>query len=140
MRKIVFLLFLTFIISSFTTTEKTDSFNIVGKWTGKDESNNEGSFIFDKDGYAIMIKEGQSMGGKEFELEGIKASMQYAMDENSNPIKFDIIITALKNQKSKSMRMLMKIVNKNKIILASNFNEIRPTSFTKSNSIILERE
>lgn len=140
MKKIVLLLFLTATISSFKTTQKVASFNIVGEWTGQDKKNANGSFIFDKEGYATMIRGEETMGGKEFELEGIKASMQYVMDESSNPIKFDLVVTALKNKQTKSMKMLLKIIDDNTIQLASNFNQIRPTAFTKENTITLKRE
>lgn len=140
MKKIVLLLFLTATISSFKTTEKVASFNIVGEWTGQDKKNANGSFIFDEEGYATMIRGEETMGGKEFELEGIKASMRYVMDESTNPIKFDLVITSLDNSKSKSMKMLLIVVDNNTIKLASNFNQFRPTAFTKQNTVVLKRK
>ena len=131
---------MTLVMSSFKTSHKVDEYSIVGKWSGLDENNENGTFVFDADGYATMIKNGQSMGGKEFEMKGIKASMKYKIDKSSNPIKFDIIVLALKSKEVKSMKMLLKFIDNNTIKLASDFNETRPLSFTKANSILLKRE
>lgn len=140
MKKIIGLLFLFVLTSSFTSSQVTKGFDIVGKWTGVDGNNEEGSFIFDEFGYAVMIKDGERTGGKEFDIDGEKGSMTYQLDESTSPIKFDVTVTILKTAQKMSMLCLMKIVDNNTIILASDFNNTRPTSFTKDNSITLKRQ
>ena len=140
MKKVIALVLIVISMSSFNVPLENNNFNIVGKWTGIDDSNDKGSFVFDSEGYATMIKDGESMGGKEFEMQGIKACMRYKIDESSTPIKFDIIVTFLKTKEVRSMKMLLKIVDNNTIELASNFNETRPKSFTEENTILLKRE
>lgn len=140
MKKIIVLILVVISMSSFNAPLEINNFNIVGKWTGIDNNNDKGSFVFDFEGYATIIKEGESMGGKEFEMQGIKACMKYKIDYSSTPIKFDIVVTALKTKESRSMKMLLKIEDDNTIKLASDFNETRPKNFTKENTILLKRE
>jgi len=139
MKKIILLILVVTSLSSFNEPLEVNNFNIVGKWTSVD-ANDNGGFIFDSEGYATMIKEGETMGGKEFEMQGIKACMRYKIDESSTPIKFDIVVTVLKTKESRSVKMLLKIVDNNTIELASNFNEIRPKNFGKENTMKLKRE
>lgn len=140
MKKLILLILIAISLSSFNIPLKVNDFNIVGKWTGFDEEKEKGSFVFDSEGYATMIKDNQMMGGKEFVMNGMKACMKYKIDESSTPIKFDLIIFNLKTKESKNMKMLLKIVDNNTIKLASNFNETRPNSFNKENTILLKRE
>lgn len=140
MKKIVVLILVVISMSSFKVPFEISNFNIVGKWVGVDDKNNKGAFVFDSEGYATMIVDGEVMGGKEFEMKGATACMKYKIDETSKPIKFDIIVTTLNTKKSRTMKMLLKIVDNNTIKLASDFNDIRPKSFTKENTLLLKRE
>lgn len=140
MKKIFVLLFVFVFASSFNVNNSKVSFNIVGKWVSKEKKDNGGCFIFDNEGYATIIKNGERIGGKEFEMKGEKGRMEYTLDKSTNPIKFDIIVTKLGDNKSMYMKMILKIIDKNTIIMASDFNEIRPKAFTKKNSTTLTRE
>jgi hypothetical protein len=44
------------------------------------------------------------------------------------------------NGKSKKALFIIKIVDKDKIVIAGDMNEIRPKAFTKGNSITLSRQ
>lgn len=140
MKKSAVLLVFFVLLSSFTSSEAVKSFNLVGKWSGVDDKNAKGTFIFDEFGYATMVQNGQSMGGKDFEFGGGRASMKYILDESKSPVNFDIVIKDAASSQTMSMKFLMKVIDANTIVLASNFTDVRPTTFTKVNSITLKRE
>jgi len=125
-------------LSSFTAVAPSGNFDFVGKWTGKDDAGVTGGFIFDKEGYITMTKGDDTMGGKDFVIEGNRGSMKYTIDQSAKPIKLDIIMEA--NGRTKKALLIIKIVDKNTIVVAGDMNSIRPKAITKDNSITLTRQ
>ncbi|MEC4005060.1 hypothetical protein OX283_010355 [Flavobacterium sp. SUN052] len=115
-------------------------FNFVGKWEAIGDKDKGSGFIFDADGYAFMFKNGEKLGGKNFNIKGQKGDMYYVINQNNNPITIDIVVSFKDAKKGKKkMMMLVKIVDNNTISLAA-ADEVRPTKFTKENTITFKRE
>lgn len=140
MKKTATFIALFMILSSFTISDTIQNFNIVGKWVGEDDSNDNGGFIFDEFGYAIMLKNGEQMGGREFDVNGKKGSMKYKINTDTSPKRLDITVMDLNSNNKMTMRFLMKILDGNTIVLASNFDDTLPQSFTNDNSMTLKRQ
>jgi hypothetical protein len=137
MKKILLLLVVALSLSSFCGTTEED-FNFVGKWMGKDEGGLTGGFIFDDEGYVTFIKDGMEVGGKNSVIEGRAVIMKYAIDQNVRPIKFDIEMES--EGMKKTALFIIKIIDKNKIVVAGDMSDVRPKSFTKDNSVTLTRK
>lgn len=137
MKKILLLLVVGLLLSSFSIAGG-ENFNFVGKWMGKDETGSMGGFVFDKDGYVTLIKDGKEMGGKNSVIEGKTVIMKYVINQNTNPINFDLEMIG--NGRKKKAFFIIKVVNKDKIVIAGDMNETRPKAFTKDNSIALTRQ
>lgn len=132
------LLLLTLIpLFSFNSIE-TD-YSIIGKWEGIDEQNEIGYLLFDSDGYATIEMGGEVIGGSLFEIGGNQGSMTYTANLNTTPVKIDLIVTLLATKQEKKMLFIGKFINEDTIILASDFNDVRPSAFTTDNSIRLNR-
>jgi hypothetical protein len=138
--KKIFLFIVVASLSSFSVSSPADNFDFVGKWTGKDESGVTGGFIFDKEGYATMIKGDKVMGGKEFAIQGKKGSMKYSVNYASDPMEFDLIIEVADTDIKQTMLFAVKIIDTNHIKIAVEGDGSRPVSFTKDNSMILTRQ
>ncbi|WP_395062882.1 hypothetical protein [Flavobacterium sp.] len=141
MKKYLVLVLVATLFCSFTFRDNSADFNFVGKWKSEDKTEKNSGFIFEADGYAFMFKDAEKMGGKEFDINGTKGSMKYAVDKNANPIKLDLIIT-IKKQKveTKKMLMLVKIIDNNTLSIAGgDLENVRPTKFTKENTVTFKR-
>lgn len=141
MKKYLVLVLVAFTFCSFTIKDSVAAFNFVGKWKTEGKKETNSGFIFEADGSAFMFKDTQKMGGKDFDVNGTKGSMKYAVDAKANPIKLDIIITIKKaNIETKKMMMLVKIVDNNTLSIAASEQEnVRPTKFTKENTVTFKR-
>jgi len=132
--KEILLLLLLAVAPAFAQTE---TFNPIGKWAGIDEG--ETVFItFDAEGYVIMQKGDEVIGGKSFEMEDVKGSMTYTFDPNGNKYYLDMIITVEGTDESRLLLALYKVVNPNEIIIALEGFE-RPSSFNADNSLTFKR-
>ncbi|WP_435413031.1 hypothetical protein [Psychroserpens mesophilus] len=136
MRKI-FLLFILIPLLSFNTSLADKQ--LIGKWEGKDEKNKVGTIIFDNEGYATIQIDGQAFGGKEFDVNGNKASMTYSINREVKPVEIDFIITSLETHIEMRMLMIAEFDGDNTMTIASDFNNTRPTEFNSGNSIKLYR-
>jgi len=132
--KKIFLLFLLIPLLSFNSGK----LNIVGKWKGEDKKE-IGYMIFDADGYASIEMGGQTVGGREFVLNGKKGSMAYSINLDTEPVKIDLTITLLETKKQMKMLYIAKFLDEKTMILASNFNSERPIEFNSDNSIKMQR-
>lgn len=141
MKRFLVLFLVVISLCSFTHSEKVKPFNIVGKWenTGKDDK--DSGFIFDAEGYVYMYKSAQKIGGKNFSSGGAKGVMKYVFDKKSNPNKLDLVISITSPvQQTKRAFMLVKVIDENTInVAAGNDENVRPTGFTKANSITFKR-
>lgn len=136
MKKLLLLLFLLPLIS-FNTLDS--DFKIVGKWKGEDKGD-IGYLILDKEGYATFEFNGLNMGGKEYEQDGIKAKMEYALNQDTKPMQLDFIITVLETGEINKMQGIVEFEGKDRMHLSLAFGEQkRPTDFSGSNSIYFNR-
>lgn len=141
MKNNIILILAVSMLCSFTTSEKVKTFTIVGKWENIGKEDKDTGFIFDDEGYAYMFKKSEKIGGKDFSVGGVKGVMKYVFDVKSNPHKLDLLVTIKKEKtETKKMLMLVKVIDNNTIEMAAGTNEgIRPTKFTKDNSITFKR-
>jgi len=136
MKRLLTLFVLGLALCSFTGYEK--EFDLIGRW----ESTVEGevyAFTFEKDGYVTMQKGDMTMGGKEFEMAGEKASMQYSVDYTKNPNEVDFIMTRLsKNEKRTVLKGIFKAQGDNEILLVMGAE--RPESFEGTEALVFKRK
>ena len=133
------ILFTFIALFAFTTGKKKE----VGTWTGTDNGK-VGSVVFDKDGYAAFVIDGQTLGGKSFTQGGIELSMKYEIDYDALPIQVDFIFfAAALDQEVARMKGIMKFEGKKTMMLALSFDakgdSQRPDNFDDDNSITLEK-
>ncbi|RZN79936.1 MAG: hypothetical protein EVB11_12105 [Winogradskyella sp.] len=121
-----------FLFSAFSIDgEKT----YVGKWKGKDQGE-IGFLTLTEDNYAIFEFNGQIVGGKSYNSQGVDASMKYTVDTSSEPYKIDFII--LDNSEGEELGRLKGIIkmnNRNEMEMAMTFGggTERPTDFSVDN-------
>lgn len=141
MKRFLVLFLVVTSLCSFTHSEKLKPFTIVGKWVNTGEKDMDSGFIFDAEGYIYMYKKAEKIGGKNFSAGGAKGVMKYVFDKKSNPNKLDLVITITSPVKeTKKVLMLLKVVDDNTISIAAEGSEdVRPTGFTKANSITFKR-
>ncbi len=105
-------------ITSFTTKAPT----LIGKWQGEDDGQ-VGIITFDKGGYVSFSVDGEVVGGKKYEVEGIVMNMQYETDDSVTPHTIDFVFK-LKEGNTEISRMLglYQLVDEKTLILNMNFN------------------
>ena len=139
MKKLVLLFIAIVSLSSFTADKTaTTDIDIVGKWVGE-ENGDVGYFLFDKEGYATLEAQGQVLGGKEFMMRGQKCSMTYTVNYDATPMEIDFTVTLLETKDERKMLFIAEAIDNDTLKLASSFNDVRPTEFTETNSIMLTR-
>lgn len=118
---------------------KNDKAKFIGKWVGED--NNEIGFLnFQPDGYAFFEFQGQIFGGKEFVFEGKKGKMTYIVNEETNPIQVDFIITKLESGQQKKLLCIAKFIDDDTMKFAISYDDSRLTEFDTENTITFNRE
>jgi hypothetical protein len=137
MNKLVTILLLFLVVNTLQAQD------LVGTWQG-DDGAQIGAIIFDADGYCTFMVGGQTMGGKEFEIDGNKGSMSYAIDYKMDPIAVTITITRFESKTvdgdSTNIYGLLQFIDKDNIRLALGNPEEKVTEFTPLNSIQLVRK
>ena len=128
LKKTSFFLFLLITLSSFTDT----SSSYTGKWKGEDKGD-IGFLTLSEDSYATFEFNNQTMGGKSYVHNNVKASMTYVVDKNVTPNSIDFIITDLTAKKELGrLKGIIKKITDNKIMLAIGFGgKARPTDFSE---------
>lgn len=133
-----FLFFLFFIAANTAVSQ-----SIIGSWQG-DDGDQIGTITFDDEGYCTMVVGNQTMGGKEFESDGNKGSMTYAIDKSQTPIAITLTVTRFATETdpefATNMYGLIKFKDDNNITLALGNPEQKVTEFTPDNSIELTRQ
>lgn len=138
MKRLIFLLLALPLISFTSDTNLLAKKTLVGQWIGAD-GGDVGFITFEKDGY-LRLKIGQEeIGGKEFEMDGVKAKMTYEVNYKSDPIEVDFIFEALDGSTTRRMLCIAEFINKDEIKFASDFSKVRPLAFTPENSIVFKR-
>lgn len=119
MKKLLLLLF----IISFADIAIAQDKNLVGTWKAINFEGSTAEFIFDSEGYITMISEGIEFGGKEFDLEGIKASLKYETDQTTSPFKLLYRLIDLSgNLDSAAMGGVYRYINNDEILMRLNPN------------------
>jgi uncharacterized protein (TIGR03067 family) len=137
MKKFIALLIIATALSSYTTMP-TAPFNIIGRWEGV-EAGNSVFMTFDKEGYAIIEKNGQALGGKEFVIKGGKGSMTYKTDFTKDPDELDIVITKIATKEQKSLKGIFKVINDNQMQVCIGYDGVRPANFDTPDAMIFTR-
>ena len=114
----------------------------IGEWKGVDKGQT-GSLILDKNNNAILVSGNQVIGGKDFELNGIKADCKYEIDYSKNPIWLDIVVYEQGNTQEKvRLKGIMRFVTDNKIEYRTDFTGNRFDSFDpkdKENTMVFDK-
>jgi len=136
MKKIIILLL---VIPLLSLTIEKDNTKFIGKWIGED-GKEIGYLNFDLEGYAYFEIQGQIFGGKEFVFDGKKGKMTYEINNETNPIQVDLIVTKLESKEQKKLLCIANFIDDDTMEFAINFGENRPIEFDSENSIIFKRE
>jgi len=131
--KKVFILLLVIPLLSFQNSQIPKEF--IGSWKGEDKGE-VGSIIFDANGYATFVIDGQKIGGKEFVLSGKKGNMTYTINSKVSPIQIDFKITKLESGESKRILAIAEFFDNNTLKVAINLDKDRPINFEGDNAII----
>ena len=118
-----------FVLFSFTSTER----DYVGKWKGEDKGD-IGSITLSSDGYATFEFNGQIMGGKSYNHQGIDAAMKYTVNTKVVPTAIDFIIVQNKSKKELArLKGILKMKSKDEMQMALRFGGGggRPDDFSK---------
>ncbi len=135
MKKAFYLLSLTslLVFSSFTLAQRTDH---IGVWNAEIDGE-EGTFIFDKDGYFTMIIDGDTMGGKSMITdEGEEAQGLYTINYDAKPQTLDLTFRNITADETYTIEAIFKFIDKTHWLICIGDNEeIRPTSFEDGESV-----
>ena len=137
MKKFLTLLIIATSLSSYTTVPIAP-FNIIGRWEGLEDGNSV-FMTFDKDGYAIIEKNGHALGGKEFIIKGGKGSMTYKTDFTKDPDELDIVITKIATKEQKSLKGIFKVISDNQMEVCIGYNGVRPVNFSTPDAMVFTR-
>jgi|SRR6478609_9088813 len=120
------------------TTKRTQH---IGIWKGVDHGKT-GYFTFDSAGFASIEIEGQVLGGKNFQQNGINAQMTYVVDYTTKPIGLDLIITVTDTQEEAlRARGIIEFISADKMKISLDLSSgTRPKEFTKENTIVLTKQ
>lgn len=114
----------------------------IGEWKGIDKGKTV-SLILDNSSYAVLVQGNQVMGGKEFQINGIKADCKYEVDYSKNPIWLDLVVYEHgKSQEKVRMKGIMRFITDNKIEYRLDFTGKRFETFDpedKENTIVLDK-
>ncbi|AXG71611.1 hypothetical protein KORDIASMS9_03868 [Kordia sp. SMS9] len=136
LKKLSFALVALLLLFSFTAPEG----DYVGKWKGKDKGD-IGFLTLSSDGYATFEFNGQTMGGKSYNHQGVNAAMKYTVNSGMSPKGIDFII--IDNKANKELGRLKGIINmksRNEMQMAMTFGggTGRPTDFS-NDAIVFDR-
>lgn len=114
----------------------------IGEWKGTDKGKTS-SLILDENNHATLISENSVLGGEEFEIEGIKATMKYEIDYSKKPIWLDLVFYEQGKPKEKGrMKGIVRFITNNKIEYRLAFSGDRYDNFDsddKENTIVLDK-
>ncbi|ESU19844.1 hypothetical protein FEDK69T_31000 [Flavobacterium enshiense DK69] len=116
----------------------------IGEWTGTDKGE-KGSLILNEGNSAVFVIGNQVLGGKNFEINGVKASLEYEIDYSKNPIWLDLVLYEKEQKIEKGrMRGIVRFLTDTKMEYRVSFNPFsdRFTKFDsedKENTIVLDK-
>lgn len=116
----------------------------IGEWKGVDDEGNEINLVLDKDGYTFLMQGNQVIGGKDFEVKGVRAECRYKIDYSKKPVWLDIVFYEQhKNKEKGRFKGIVRFITENKIEYRVDFDGgERFDKFDmedESNTIVLEK-
>ncbi|MES2486762.1 MAG: hypothetical protein V4581_12555 [Bacteroidota bacterium] len=133
MKKILLLL----LLAAAPVFAQNTTFNPIGKWQATDKGEAI-SITFDKEGYVTMQRGTEVIGGKSFDMEGVKGSMTYKFDPEGVKGHLDMIMMVLDTQESRTLMALYKVVSPDEIVIAIDGIE-RPENFDSKDALTFKR-
>ncbi len=115
----------------------------VGVWQGVSKGKIE-KLELEKDGHITLTSDGETIGGKSFEINGRKGEARYEINYDQNPIWLDIVIYEKGQEKEKGrLKGIVRFLSNDKIEYRIGFSGgERPANFFDSaeeDAIILDR-
>ena len=110
--KRVLILILTIVIFGCSNSNQKH----IGEWTCSDNTGETGSLILNKGNSAVFIVGNQVLGGDNFEINGVKATLKYEIDYSKDPIWLDLVIYE-EGQKQETVRAkgIIRFLTNNKM-------------------------
>lgn len=134
-----FLILLLTVFSSIVFAQ-TEDIKLVGTW----ESINQEDLIylnFDKEGYVYMINNGDTIGGKNFNIKNKSGSMFYYVNTKTNPKTLDFFVD-LDNpeEEDKTLYGIYKFNKNEELVLRQNYKDnTRLKEFDNQSTIIFKK-
>ncbi|WP_298420371.1 hypothetical protein [uncultured Kordia sp.] len=136
LKKLSFALITLMLLFSFTAPNGEH----VGKWEGEDKGE-IGFLTLTEDGYASFEINGQVVGGRSYNIQGVNASMKYTVNNGMSPTGIDfIIIDSDSKEELGRLKGIIKMRSRNKMQMAMTFGggSGRPTDFSED-AIVFKR-
>ena len=113
----------------------------IGEWKGTDEKGKVGSLILNESSHVILVMGNQVIGGKDFEIDGIKAECKYEINYKKDPIWLDIVFSK-EGAESGRMKGIIRFISDTKMEYRLSFDTSRFEKFDptdKLNTIVLDK-
>ena len=111
-----------------------------GKWKGKDKGD-IGFLTLSSEGYATFEFNGQIMGGRSYDHQGVKAAMKYTVNNGTSPKSIDFIIIDLSSDEELGrLKGIINMKSRDEMQMALTFGggAGRPTDF-ENDAIVFNR-
>lgn len=115
--KRILLLLICFAALSFSH-KNIEEYNFIGKWEGIDKGNT-GCIIFEKDGTASIKIGDNILGGKDYYINGKKATITYIIDTSTKPINIDFIMHSEGYEVPGKLSFIAEIIDDNSFKIVS---------------------
>ena len=136
LKKLSFALVTLLLLFSFTAPDGEH----VGKWKGKDKGD-IGFLTLSSEGYATFESNGQIMGGRSYDHQGVKAAMKYTVNNGTSPKSIDFIIIDLSSDEELGrLKGIINMKSRDETQMALTFGggAGRPTDF-ENDAIVFNR-
>jgi hypothetical protein len=100
--------------------------SIIGVWAGKDQKGVDGTFVFNADGSADILKGGVSINGGTLRNRG---TLTYHYDPSTIPAAIDIVLTKRTGEHT-TIRTIVMFLSEDSIKLRISTSGIRPLDFS----------
>lgn len=128
-----YLITLLLLVSSMSLTAQDEQ--LLGTWLSS-----EGNMIFDSDGFVTIEYETATIGGKEFDMNGIKASMVYKTDYSTNPYSITMTIKMGQDEVLGTLYGFFEFVDDKTLRMAAGELDQKITAMTAANTIVFKRK
>lgn len=132
MKRITLLFASFFLFASFSSDNKFEGVNLVGKWTALDPQKWIAAVVFNEDNTIKIIS-----------VQGIEMTKKCNLDQEVNPMVLSVEMDKIGECPvglNPNIKFAFKIIDDNHIVIAKENGAVRHSSFTKCCSIVLTRE